>query len=161
MASNAIRLAVQSYFQSVAGISTFYKSEPWFAPGEAWTINGVNGTAAFIHLGKQNESIIAFEGQIEVTHFVTIVVLWQYRIPPRTTTGMPDGWSDGLDDLLDAIVLKLRADRTLGTGPGGVVWQAGINDADVEVERDMPVKNNGKIWCQSFVTFRVQEITQA
>lgn len=163
MSRAGVRAAVAAYFSQVPGFSTFFRSEPYFTPGEAWTINGVKGTVGFIHMAKQDDSLLDLTGGAhrDVPHIVTIVVLYQYRIPPRSTNGMPDGWSDDLDTLLDNMAHALRLDPTIGTGVNGVVWQAGIMDHDMTIESDMPIVNGGKIWCLAYMTFIVQEIVIA
>lgn len=158
MPSAQIRQAIHDYFVDTPGISQLSKDEPYFTPGQAWLNNGLPGTACFIHIESQDESWVTMGGvlgQRRVLYDVALVVEYQYRIVPNDPM---DGWVDGLDQLLDAVVLKIRADPTLGCADKGPVWQAGTEKMDVAIRRELAVKNNGKIWNTCFVMFKVNEI---
>jgi hypothetical protein len=160
MPSAQIRSAIVKYFTNAPGLSSVAKDEPYFTPGQAWINNGIPGTAAFVHIDHQAESwatVGGALGQRVVEYDVALVIQYQYRIP-ATSTGM-DGWVDGLDAVLDDVVKMLRADPTLGCGGNGPVWQAGIKDMDIVLQRDLPVRDKGgKIWSINYVMFKVTEI---
>lgn len=161
MPSKQIRAAVAAYFQGTPGLSQLAKDEPWFQPGQAWVNNGVEGTAGFIHIDNQSEQTVTLRGpglqERAVTYDVAVVIQYQYRIPVDTPPTM-DSWVDGLDDLLDALVTKIRADPTLGCGPVGPVWQGGTENMDLQIQRNMPVRDGGKVWSVNYVMFKVTEI---
>ncbi len=160
MPSAQIRAAVVKFFTGTTGLSTVAKDEPWFTPGTAWDNNGIPGTAAFVHIDHQTESWVTIGntvGQKAVTYNIALVVAYQYAIPLDATADM-DGWVDGLDAVLDAVVLKLRSDPALGCGSNGPVWQAGIEDLDIEIQRELPVRDGGKIWSINYVMFKTVEI---
>lgn len=159
MPSKQIRQAIHDYFVGTSGIAQLSKDEPYFTPGQAWINNGLPGTACFVHIETQNESWVTLGGvlgQRRVIYDVALVVEYQYTI--QTTNPTFDGWVDGLDQLLDDIVLKLRQDPTLGCGGDGPVWQAGTENMDLVIQRQLPVRNAGKIWSTNFVMFKVNEI---
>lgn len=159
MPSAQIRSAVTSYFSTTPGLSSVSKDEPIYTPGQAWINNGLPGTAAFIHIDHQSESWVTVGGalgQRKVEYDIALVIQYQYRIPIDAPM---DGWVDGLDAVLDAIVKMLRADPTLGCGGNGPVWQAGIQDMDIKIQRELPVRDNGgKVWSMNYVMFNVTEI---
>jgi hypothetical protein len=160
MPSAQIRSAIAAYFTGAPGLASVAKDEPYFTPGQAWVNNGLPGVAAFVHIDHQSESWVTIGGalgQKAVEYDVALVIQYQYRIP---ADGSPtDSWVDGLDALLDTIVLMLRADPTLGCGGNGPVWQAGIKDMDIVIQRDLPIRDNGgKIWSINYVMFKTIEI---
>lgn len=164
MPSAQIRSAVVNYFTGTNGLTSVSRDEPWFMNGQLWVNNGIEGTAAFVHIDHQSETPVTVGGlggsQHSVTYDVALVVAYQYRIP-TDTTGQLDTWVDGLDAVLDAIVLKLRADPTLGCGSAGPVWSAGRQDMDVQIQRELPVRDGGKVWSTTYVMFKVTEIVNA
>lgn len=164
MPSADIRTAVVNYFTGTTGLATVSKDEPWFMNGQMWIANGIEGTASFIHIDHQTETKVAVGGlgggKKAVTYDVALVIAYQYRIP-TDTGGQLDTWVDGLDAVLDAIVAKLRADPSLGCGSAGPVWQAGIQDMDIAIQRELPIRDGGKVWSVNYVMFKVTEIVTA
>jgi len=159
MPSAGIRSAIVRYFTGTTGLTSVSKDEPWYMDGQMWVQNGLEGTAAFIHIDHQTETRSAM-GQKAVTYDVALVIAYQYRIPTDTAGGM-DTWVDGLDTVLDAIVAKLRADQTLGCGSAGPVWSAGNQDMDIAIQRELPMRDGGKVWSVNYVMFKVIEIVIA
>lgn len=160
MGRATVRAAVVDYFQDTPGISTLAQAEPWFTPGQAWMINGLPGTACFVHLDHETETVVTIGGTLAQrarTYDIALVVQYQYTIPLDAGEEL-DTWSDGLDELLDAIVLKLRADPSLGCGSAGPIWQAGIGDMDIVIQSEMPIRDAGKIWAITYVMFKAVEI---
>lgn len=164
MPSASVRAAVVNYFTGTPGIASMSKDEPWFTPAGEWYSNGVQGTACYVHIDHQNESFVTVGqqlGQKSITYDIAIVVAYQYTIKPSDTNA--DVWVDGLDTLLDTICHKLRIDPTLGCGGAGPIWQAGIEDMDITIQRALPVRDSsgGKIWSINYVMFKAIEIVGA
>jgi hypothetical protein len=160
-----IRSAVVNYFTGTPGLSSVSRDEPWFMNGQMWLQNGIEGTASFVHIDHQTESRVAMGGQgggkKAVTYDIALVIAYQYRIPADETAGQLDTWVDGLDAVLDAIVARLRADQTLGCGSAGPVWSAGEQDMDIAIQRELPIRDRGKVWSVNYVMFKVTEIVTA
>jgi hypothetical protein len=156
-----VRAALAAYIAPTPGISQMFKDEPWIVTAEAWeTPDGLPGTVAYVHIDSESETRVTVTGSPSagkrVDYAVSIVILYQYVIPDN-----PDGkdsWVDGLDDLLDALKARLRADPTMGTGAGGVVWQAGQDDSDLSIARDLPKLNHGKVLSWNAMQLRVTEM---
>lgn len=161
MPSRQVRAAILAYFQDTPGLAQLAKDEPWFQPGQAWITNGLEGTAAFVHIDNQSETVVTLRGpglqERAVVYDVALVLQYQYRIPIDAPQTM-DTWVDGLDDLLDAVVERLRADPALGCNGQGPIFQAGTQNMDIQIQRNMPVKDNGKVWSINYVMFKVTEI---
>lgn len=160
MGARAIRLAVRDYVAPTAGLSNTYKDEPHYVSNDAWyTANGTHGTVAYVHIDSESESRLVITGFPEagqqVTYHVAIVVLYEYLIPENEAS--PDAWVDGLDDVLDALKARLRADPHLGTGPTGVVWSAAQHDGALAISRDLPKKDSGVVRSWNVLQFQVTE----
>lgn len=165
MPSADIRSAVVNYFTGTPGLASVSRDEPWFMNGQMWLSNGLEGTASFVHIDHQTETRVAMGGQgggkKAVTYDIALVIAYQYLIPADGSAGQLDTWVDGLDKVLDAIVAKLRADQTLGCGSSGPVWSAGEQDMDIAIQRELPVRDRGKVWSVNYVMFKVTEIVTA
>jgi hypothetical protein len=165
MSRRAVRTAITAYLQGIPGITNMYRDAPWQLLGDDWAqqASGIPGTPAFVHIAKQAETRqtvpAVIGGQKSVMYDVSVMVLYQYVIPAAPTDKVV--WVDALDDLLDAIVGRIRADPTLGTGAGGVVWAAGETENGIEVASDLPQTHNGVVLAWNRVDFKVREIVQA
>lgn len=163
MPAATVRAAVQSFLTGqVPGLAAVYTAQPYYVDGDlfGFTTNGNYGAVAYVHLDRQEETRIAFGGASgghkQVTYQVGLVVLYKYLILPDSTVDEA-AWAGPLDALLDAVVARLRSDRTLGTGAGGVVWQAGEDNNDLRIQRDLPVEDDGVIHSWQVVEFTVVE----
>lgn len=167
MSAKTVRAAIADYLRPTPGIAKMFRDEPWIVTAEAWTQeNGLPGTVAYVHIDREAETRYALAGWNPtglgkaISYDVSIVVLYQYDIPDQPDD--KDSWVDGLDELLDALKARVRADPTLGTGEGGVVWQAGEGGLpggpDLEVQRDLPKLNNGKVLSWNALQFKVTEM---
>lgn len=169
MASADVRAAVYAYFAppAVDILNTLYKAEPIYAPGTAWQLDsGVGfGAMGYLHISDESEARAAFGGATggikSITYNVALVLLYRYVITSNNTDDGPDSWTDGLDTLIDNVKARLRADRTLGTGDSGVVWQAGegnnTSEPDIKVTRDLPKLTPNKVEAWQVVEFVVIE----
>ncbi|QAY16123.1 hypothetical protein SEA_SONALI_10 [Arthrobacter phage Sonali] len=167
MSAKSVRQAIADYLRPTQGISKMFRDEPWIVTSEAWTQpDGLPGTVAYVHIDREAETRYALAGANPfgigkaLEYMVSIVVLYQYDIPDQPDD--KDSWVDGLDELLDALKARVRADPTLGTGPGGVIWQAGegghMGGPDLEVQRDLPKLHHGKVLSWNALQFKVTEM---
>lgn len=162
MSASTVRNAVTAYLGNTTGITTFYRDQPWFADAEEWeTQNGDPGTVAYMHIDDESEERIVINGGTatgkQVTYQIAVVMLYQYAIPDQPLS--KDSWVDGLDALIEALKTKIRTDPTLGTGTGGVVWQAGsVGGKDIEIQRELPKLKDGLVLSWNALTFRVTEM---
>lgn len=161
MGARTIRQAVRDYIAPTAGLTNTYKDEPHYVSNDAWyTADGTHGTVAYVHIDNETESRLVINGFPEsgqqVTYDVGVVVLYEYLIPPGEAS--PDAWVDGLDDLIDALKTRLRADPHLGTGPTGVVQSAAQENGALSIARDLPKQDNGVVRSWNVLTFKVTEI---
>lgn len=168
MGAKAVRQAVTDYIGQTSGIARMYREEPTLITGDAWQDPNTKlpGTVAYTHITRDTEQRYALTGDNPtglgkaIVYEVAIVVLYQYLIPSNPAS--KDEWVDGLDELIDNIKARIRADRTLGTG-GNPVWQAGEGDpfgggTDITVQRDMPKMLKGKVLCWTSVEFHAVEM---
>jgi hypothetical protein len=158
--ARSIRQAVRDYIAPTAGISNAYKDEPHYVSNDAWySADGTHGTVAYVHIDQEGETRLVItgfpDGGQQITYHVAIVVLYEYLIPDDEAS--PDAWVDGLDDLLDALKARLRADPHLGTGPTGVVWSAAQHDNTLTISRDLPKKDGGVVRSWNVLQFQVTE----
>ncbi|QGJ93459.1 hypothetical protein SEA_MUFASA8_9 [Arthrobacter phage Mufasa8] len=163
MGAAAIRTALASYIAPTTGITAMFRDEPWFITGEAWTTeDGLPGTVCYLHINEESETRITVTGSgsvgKRVDYKVGIIILYQYVIPDAPIGN--DAWVDGLDQLIDALKARLRADPTMGTD-GTVIWQAGQSDGDLRIRRDLPKLHGGKVHSWNVMELEVTEILTA
>jgi hypothetical protein len=63
---------------------------------------------------------------------------------------------DSLDDLLDALKKRLRADPTLGLGAGAKI-QAAQHENALTIARDLPKRDGGYVRSWNVLEFQVTE----
>jgi hypothetical protein len=159
MGDTEVRAAVVDFFKAPAipGIQGIYKDEPWFLDGGKWSLkdNGGWGAVGFVHLDTSNSHRIAVggadangtpTGQVMEMYTVSLVLQYKYLIPKQLADGMQeDAWVGPLDQIIDDVKTRIRSDPTFGTGPGGVIYQAGQGDGSggplIRQSRDLPVTN--------------------
>ncbi len=160
MGARTIRQAVRNYVASTAGLSNVFKDEPHYVSNDAWyKVDGTHGTVAYVHLDSESEDRLVITGfpdaGQQITYRVGLVVLYEYIIPDNEVS--PDDWVDGLDDVIDALKARLRADPHLGTGANGVVWSAAQGDNTLSISRDLPRKDGGYVRSWNVLQFAVTE----
>jgi hypothetical protein len=161
VAARDVRVAIRDYIAPTPGITRAFKDEPHFVGEDAWyDENGVAGTVAYVHIDDERESRFALTGSPEsgqqISYDVSIVILYQYLIP--TDEADPADWVDGLDDLIAALKARLRADPTMGTGPGGAVFMAAQEDGALHIARDLPKRDNGIVRSWNVLQFKASEL---
>lgn len=161
MGAAAVRTALASYIAPTPGITAMFRDEPWIVTAEAWTTEeGLPGTVCYVHINHESETRIAATGDgatgKRIDYEVGIVILYQYTIPDAPVG--KDSWVDGLDQLIDTLKARLRADPTMGTGENGVIWQAGQNDGDLAIQRDLPKLHHGKVISWNMLQLQVTEM---
>lgn len=167
MSATTITAAIQSFLAPTPGLTVLYKDAPWEMSGENWQTADIPGTPAFLHLDSYTESRIAlggeFGGHKQVDYTVSMVLLYQYLIPSDLGAARKDVWVDGLNTLLDAVVTRIRSDRSFGCGAAGPIFEAGNQDQGVTIARDLPHwdAGGGKVRSWVRVEFKVTEIVNA
>jgi hypothetical protein len=161
MAARQVRAAIRDYIAPTPGITRAFKDEPHFVGEDAWyDENGVPGTVAYVHIDDERESRFVLTGDAatgqRIDYDVSIVILYQYLIP--TEEADPADWVDGLDDLIGALKARLRADPTMGTGTGGVIWQAAQEDGALHIARDLPKRDSGVVRSWNVLQFKATEM---
>lgn len=169
MADGLVRQAVQAWLAgaSIPGLQKVYLDVPWFIDGNSWDLTSNDwGAISMVHLNDSKESRLTLGAAIGGTkmaeHTVAVIVRYQYLIPDNLPTGQDfDAWVTGLDTIIDGIKDRIRSSPTLGTAPGGVVFQAGQSQNDIRITRDMPLFDGGRVWSWSAIEFDVTEVITA
>lgn len=175
MSTGSVRAQVAEFFRTVPTLNAVYLDQSTLIQGETFDLGAQNGSAAvaFVHLPDENETRIALPavtGMKDVAYRVGLVILYQYLVPSAAVepATQPDSWVIPLDDVIDAVKNKLRADPTCGGGggglpvtPGGTVLQAGSDREDIKIARDLPRWTPGKVISWNVVEFTLHEIVQA
>jgi hypothetical protein len=159
----AIRAAIVAFMltPAITGIQDWYNDEPWFLDGGKWALkdNGGWGSIGFVHLDSSSENRIASGGQVftgptpnmptgqkREIFKVSLVIQYQFLIPAQLPTGKrEDMWVAPIDQIIVDVKKRIRSDPSFGTGPGGVILQAGQGDGrggpHISQTRDLPVMN--------------------
>jgi hypothetical protein len=170
MGSEAVRAAIVDYFAppNIAGLRKVYPAMPYWAGGDQWEFAEVDGWACvgFVHLTRSDEQRIGLGGehggQKFVHYDVGLVLLYKWLIPDPIPQGSDaTEWTVWIDQIIDAVKDRIRADRTFGCEDKGPIWQAGdgssINSPDISVQRDLPRLTAGKVQSWQVVEFTVTE----
>lgn len=167
MADSAVRVAIRDFFTApeIDGIQKVYLDVPWFVDGAAWEVYDSRGWAAIasVHLDTSRESRITVPwkfGSKQVQHTVGLLIQYQYLVPVSFAPNeAEDAWVEGFDQIIDAIKDRIRSDYTMASS--GIIFQAGQDNDDIRVSRDVPTVDVGRVvvWC--VVEFNVTEIIQA
>lgn len=167
-----VRQAVTSWLSppAVAGLNSVYATPPKWAPGEDFFAGAAAGTPsgaiAFIHLEDQQRRRIAWQGSQPGGKMSIFTVGLGFRFVSNAETS-EDAQADH-DATLDALVVRLEADKQLGTGPSLAnptpaeqLFQAGEGDAalgeDIHITSDLPKQTKTQIVIWSLVRFVVVE----
>lgn len=165
MGRATVRAALQTFLTGTPGITTLYRDAPWEMTGDNWQTNGLPGTPGFLHLDHSSETRIALGGDHggfkQVDYTASLVLLYQFVIPSDVAS--KDVWVDGLDQLLDNVVTKIRSDRAFGCGANGPIFEAGNQDQGIQISQDLPHwdTGGGKVRNWVRVEFKVTEIVPA
>lgn len=166
MGRRTVRTAVASYMGSgVAGLNQVTRAKPRNVKPGSYGISTTRrfGAIGWLYIEGEHEhrmSSPVVAGKKQVTYMVGLRVDFRSELSD-TETGI-----DAYDDIIEAIKAKLRADPTLGTGPNGVVFQAGEGDLagapDIEVIADEPQESSHTTTTiRSVVRFMLVEIITA
>lgn len=163
MSIASVNTAVYNWLNGqVAGITTLHPAVPYWMLGDQWQTNGAPGTPAYLHISDITESRITVPavrgGQKSREYSVLLVMLYQYLIPPGSTTDRSD-WVNGQLALLDNAIARIEADPSFG----GTVFEAGNQNGGIKTHRDGPVLDatGGKLMAWCHIEFAVTEIVQA
>jgi hypothetical protein len=170
MPATEIRSAIQAWLAppAIPGLTVVYRAMPVRMLAEDWPI-GVDtgwGAGAYLHLSDISEQRIAYGGAPpgglkRVTYAAALVVFYRWQYTGNDPTNTTDGWASPFDQLIGDITTRLRADRTLGCGPAGPVWQAGEGvdgGDDIHTQMDLPTEDEGQIVQWAAVQFTVVEM---
>lgn len=166
---STVRAAIQAYLAAgqIPGLARVYLDQPWYIDGQNWNLSADlgSGSVAFVHLTHDEETRIStpwIEAQETVHYDVSLVVAYQYLIPSAASDDVSeDSWVLALDDTLQGIKDLIHDDPTLGTGPTGVIFQAGQRPKGITIDRALPRRMAGKVLSWTVVEFGVTEIIQA
>lgn len=128
MSAKTVRSAIQTFLQAAdtPGLTTLYRSMPYEIPSIAYCPNGQSfGAAGYIWLMAHKETVVSVGGAPSVqpngwravTYAASVVFDWRVLQPDTDD----DSWTDGLDDMVDAVKVALRSDPTLGTTGDGAL----------------------------------------
>jgi hypothetical protein len=155
MSREDIRRGIASYFGGATQDDRgFYRPSPLAGLGLSGAVpyyldrfedhDYVDGTAAgatfgailCVHVASMTENRLAIGGFLNRPYAVELYVWYQAMVPPASAA------QSAFDDLLDAIVDRLRADPTLGMGVNSgaptLVTQAGEGDRGITINSAVP-----------------------
>lgn len=170
MTAANVRAQIANWFQppAVEGLQTCYPAMPYWAGGDKWelAVNDGWGAVAYVHLREESESRIGLGGATggikEVTYQVGLVLLFKWLIPTQLPAGQDESsYVLALDTLIDSVKARIRSDRTFGSGPNGIIWQAGTGENDLKVARDLPRRQSGAVLSWQVIEFEVVEMIAA
>jgi hypothetical protein len=167
MSYTTARAALVAFFTGIDGIQRMYADAPWIIEGANWQLNAgtTYGAVAFIHIDQSSEARItlpAQTGQKQISYTVSLLIQYQYMIPPYLALGTSeDAWVVGLDLIVDAVKAQIRSDQKAGTGPAGVIFQQGEGTSDLRVAQDLPIADEDRVYSYTRVEFDVTEIITA
>lgn len=152
MSRASLRAAVVTHFTGVAGLTNLYRSQPKTIPAAAW--GTPSGSVAFPYIESESEKRQSFGGDTggrkRILYTVGLVV--RFRSTSDGETAM-----DQFDALIEALKIRLRTDRTLGSA----VFSAGEGDTqgddDIDVISDLPQTEANVIHIWSVMRFQVVE----
>lgn len=139
MGRASVRTAIAAWFAppNVTMLNTVYASRPKNLPATDFklALNNGSGAVMVIHLPDDSEVRTAVGGATSGekfnTHHVALEVMFQ-SVKVDGVAAQEDH-----DTLMDAIIARIRQDRTLGTG-GTPIWQAGEGTAGIKVQLAEP-----------------------
>lgn len=140
MGAAEVRKVLAAYFAppAIPGLATVYRGFPVTLQGSDWPIGSDTawGAGSYLSVRESREKRIsvggAHGGIKKLTFECALVVFFRWQFTDHGPYNQTDGWVDPFDNLMDALKVRLRADRTLGCGSEGPVWQAGEGDGEGE-----------------------------
>lgn len=179
MSADTVHQAIINWLAppAVTGLNSL-DAPPWFLDGSAFKLDSTLhwGAMGFVWLDHEAEHRIAMGGNPgglkQVTYNAGIKLVMQYMIPrDLDVTRHATDYRTCMNQLTDGIKTRLRQGRTLGTSTGGVdipaegaIIMAGEGDGsgspDIEIDRDLPRKDNDgrRVWSFILVRFMVVEV---
>lgn len=158
MSRATVRTAVQAFLAppNIVGLNTVYRARPKLTQGTDYHMSDGPGFGALgiIHIPKSIEERIALggptSGKKQVIYMIALEVLFQSVLPKAE-----DGY-DAHDQLVDAIITRIRSDRTFGTA-GTPIWQAGEGVAGIDVDLAEPKLTPQALSLDAVIRFDVVE----
>jgi hypothetical protein len=162
----SVRAAIAAYFTpaTVAGLSTTYAARPKLIPEQAFNLalNGGSGAVLIVHLTTDDEHRVAVGGATSGwkfnVHDVALEIKFQ-SVKADAVVAQADH-----DALIDALMVRFRADRTLGTG-GVPIWQAGeehdLGNVGIKLDMAEPVLGKQNVLIDCVLRFQAFEGIQA
>ena len=120
-----VRAAVYAWFAppNVAGLNTLYTAKPKIITAQDFRrgqpAGTKTGTVGVVNVTRSTEQRIALGGAFSGWKQVSYVV--EIQVYCHSTQQKAEDAQDDFDAMFDALVARLRADRTLGS----TVWEAG------------------------------------
>ena len=160
MSRASIRHAVGTYLRSpqIAGVGTVFDSPPKISvAGDAFEnlpAGSPTGAVVYVEILQAQEIREALGGPVAGAKLVTYDL--RIHLLARSSQAAAEAAMDDHDAIVDLILQRLRADRTLGTA--GAILQAGEGAAGITVQTGMPKRTgtgNTHIW--SLIDSQVQE----
>ena len=159
------RTAITTYLtgRAVPGVGAVHPARPKLVDASELDLAGMGGSGAvlIVHLPKDRRLRRALGGRTggekTAVHDVALEVLFASVKPDALAA------QDDHDQILDAIVAAVEADRTLGCGyqpsgqPAGPIWQAGEGDAGIDVEMAEPVLSGQVLRINAVIRFEAWE----
>lgn len=157
MSRATVRAAIVAWFQppNVPGLNKLFSAMPKLIQGDdAFSIVGQgSGAVGFPYVQGKREwrYTMGPQGQKLIAYNVGLVVMFR-SVKPTAEEAVSDH-----DDLMDAIEARLRSDNTLGGQVFLAGEGAGLGEADLETESDLPRQVNQAIHVWSVLKFSVAE----
>lgn len=161
MSRAAVRAAITAYFTpaSLSLVGAVYAGRPKLIPAQAYNLSQNNGSGAVIcvHLPTDVERRVAVGGPTAGekfnVHDAALEVFFS-SVKADAVAAQQDS-----DTVLDSIVARIRADRTLGAPT--VIWQAGEGTTGIRVELAEPDINPQAVTITAVVRFEAWEYVNA
>lgn len=170
MGRRFIRNAIAAWFAppAVLGLNTVYTAAPRWAPGTDFFTGAPAGTEsgaiAFPHVEQSRRERIALQGPAPGGKMALYTVGLVVRFVSNAQ--QTQAAQDDHDDIIDAIVVRLEADKRLGTeGQPEQIFVAGEGGLtpgpDVDVQSDLPKQHGTQVTIWSVVRFEALEYIAA
>jgi len=156
----SVRAQIAAYFAppNVAGLSTVYRSRPKRIDPNDFdlSVGGGSGAVLVIHIPRGHETRLTMgptnAAQKYDVHNIAMELLFQ-SVKVDTMAAQDDH-----DALIDALKVRFRADRTLGSTNGAPIWQAGQDPAGIDVELAEPELGKQNFILNGVIRFEAWEI---
>ena len=160
MGRATVRAQIASYFApaNVAGLSAIYRSRPNRIDPRVYNLSAGFGSGAvmIIHMPNDDETRLTMgptdAAQKFNKHDISIEVLFQ-SVKVDAMAAMDD-----LDALIDAFMVRFRADRTLGSTNNAPIWEAGQDPVGIKVEFAPPKLGKQNFIQNGIIRFQAWEV---